>query len=252
MRGIYLLSLMFVASGALAAPPPPALSSASHSAPANVPDNAMRLSQLANPAEHILEIGLKAFEAGMSAELKNNPEDAAFFAANPGLLGEITKVGRLIVRRHFLAAIPGQQRRYAQFYAAKFSPEEIDQLISFYSSPTGAKVVRAMFAGVDLKKLSEGVSPEGKPMVTASQILESKRSSMSGLLDEFDADDWKSLFTFMSEPVHAKLLKVVPEFNQLVADMANEPTPELDAELEKAVQKTTAAYFVRRGAKPKT
>jgi len=212
----------------------------------------MRLSQLANPAEHILEIGLKAFEAGMSAELKNNPEDAAFFAANPGLLGEITKVGRLIVRRHFLAAIPGQQRRYAQFYAAKFSPEEIDQLISFYSSPTGAKVVRAMFAGVDLKKLSEGVSPEGKPMVTASQILESKRSSMSGLLDEFDADDWKSLFTFMSEPVHAKLLKVVPEFNQLVADMANEPTPELDAELEKAVQKTTAAYFVRRGAKPKT
>ena len=223
VRGIYSLGLMLIASGGLAAPAAPTIPSARSTAPFNVPDNAMRLSQLANPAEQMLAAGLKAFEAGIKGELDSNPEDVQFFAENPGLLEEITEVSRPLVRNHFLAVIPGQQRRYAQFYAAKFSADEIDQLLSLYSSPTGAKVVRALYAGVDLKKLTDGRNPEGK--VSANQILEIKRSSMSDLLDKFDADDWKSIFIFMHAPVHAKLMKVVPEFHQLVADMANEPTP---------------------------
>lgn len=122
--------------------------------------------------------------------------------------------------------------------------------MSFYASPTGAKVIRAMYAGVDLGKLAELNGPDGK--VSARQVEELKSTSVSGLVDEFDADDWKSIFTFMSAPVHVKLLKLAPEFNQLVADIGNEPTPELDAALDKVVRDVVAAYFAKRKTKSQT
>ena len=56
----------------------------------------------------------------------------------------------------------------------------------------------------------------------------------------------------MSAPVHAKLLKLAPEFNQLVADIGNEPTPELDAALDKVVREVVADYFAKRKAKSQT
>jgi len=251
VRAFLSLGLIIVSSGAFAAPAPAtALQTAVSSALASVPGNAMRLSQLANPTDKILELGLKAFQAGFDGELKKSPEDAAFFAKNPGLQEAIWEASRPLVRTHLLASIPSQQRRYAEFYTSKFSTDEIDQLVSFYSSPTGTKVIRAMYAGVDLGKLAELSSPGGK--VSARQVEELKSSSMSGLADEFDADDWRSIFTFMSAPVHAKLLKLAPEFNQLVADIGNEPTPELDAALDKVVREVVADYFAKRKAKSQT
>jgi len=195
---------------------------------------------------------MKAFQAGMEGELRKDPDTAAVYARNPGLLDAIAEAGRPIVRKHFAAVVPMQQRRYAEFYAAKFSTEEIDQLIFFYSSPTGTKVIAAMYAGANLGQLFEKAVARKDGNLTAKDVSELNSSATEQLPEKFDAEDWKAMFVFTSTPAYAKLLKVAPEFNQLVADVQNEPDPAMDTELDKAVEAAVGAYMAKRKGKPST
>ena len=214
-----------------------------------IPDNASRLSALLNPADRMVQVGMKAFDAGVDSALKKSPEDAAVYTQNPGLLEAVLDAGRPVMRKHLETAIPTQQRRFAEFYAQKFSAEEIDQLISFYSTPTGAKVVAAIYEGLDLAKLAEGMDREGHLTLTSSQVHDANTSAVSHLPDAFNAEDWEAVLVFSVTPVHAKLTRLAPEFNQLVADIGNEPDPALDAEIDKAVEIAVKAYFAQKKEK---
>lgn len=195
---------------------------------------------------------MKGFQAGIDAELKKNPEEAAVYARNPGLLEAIGDAGRPIVRKHFEASVPVRQERFARFYAEKFSAQELDQLVSFYASPTGAKVIASMYSGVNLPQLLETIDAHKDGSLTAKDVSELNGSATKQLPDQFDADDWKALFIFATTPVHAKLQKLAPEFHQLVADVENEPDPAMDAELDKAVEAAVETYMARRKDKSGT
>jgi len=215
-----------------------------------VPGNALALSSLLNPRDKMLEVGMKAFQTGIDSALKKSPEDAAIYDENPGLLDAVIAAGQPVMRRHMEATIPVQQRRFAQFYAEKFSPDEIDQLIAFYSTRTGTKVIAAMYSGIDLEKLAAAMDDKGNVTLTANQVRDASGAAASHATDDFDAEDWRAVFTFLGTPVHLKLARLAPEFNQVVADVGNEPDPELDAEIEKAVGDAVKTYLEKKPAKP--
>lgn len=254
MRTIEILlgaSLLAAATGGPAAP----AASAGAQQPAaksatEVPQNALKLSRLVNPEDRILQAGMKGFQLGIDAELKRSPENAAIYDRNPGLLEAVIDAGRPVMHKHLLSVIPEQQRRFAQFYAAKFSPEEIDQLIGFYSSPTGAKVLDAMYAGVDIGALVQALAKDENKGFTAKDVGRVNDAAMAGLPDTFDAEDWKTMFTFGAMPVHAKLMRLTPEFNQLVADVENENDASLNSDMNAAIQAAVAAYLSKRESRP--
>ena len=227
----------------------PVVAAPSAAATQSIPDNASRLSAILNPMDKMLQVGMKAFDAGVDSALTKNPEDAAVYTQNPGLLETVLDAGRPVMRKHLETTIPTQQRRFAQFYAQKFSADEIDQLISFYSTPTGAKVVAAIYEGLDLAKLAEGMDKKGNLTLTSNQVHDANTSAVSHLPDAFNAEDWKAVLVFSVTPVHAKLNRLAPEFNQLVADIGNEPDPALDAEIDKAVETAVKAYFAKKKEK---
>jgi hypothetical protein len=206
----------------------------------------MRLSTILNPMDKILEVGERGFRTGIDTALKKNPEDAAVYDENPGLLDAIIDAGLPVMRKHLIATVPLRQRAYAAFYADKFSSEEIDQLSAFYSTPTGAKVVAAMYGGLDLGKLAEGMYKDGNLALTGKAVEEAAAATASHLPDKFDADDWKALFIFSAAPVHAKLVRVGPEFSQLAADLENEPDPAFDAEMDSAINGAVKAYLAKK------
>jgi len=229
-----------------AAPPAPApKSGVSAVAPSHVPEAAERLSRLLNPADKIVELGMKGFDAGVDAELKKKPEDAAVYDKNPGLLDAILVAGRPVRRKHIVAGIPAQQQRFAQFYAEKFSPEEVDQLIAFYSTPTGSKVIDAMYAGGDFSEVIDAMD-KGSGSMKAADVEKVNTSAAAQLPYKFDADDWKAMFAFAATPAHAKLERIAPEFNQLVADVGNAPDPTLEGEMNTAIETAVKAYFAKR------
>ena len=241
-----MLAASLSSSGA-AAPPTQGAKPAT-AAPAALSENALRLSRLVNSSDKMLELGMRGFEGGIQAELKRKPEEAAIYARNPGLLDAILAAARPVMRKHLLAVIPQHQQRFAGFYAGNFTPEEIDQLIAFYSSPTGAKVIDAMYAGMDVGKIvaAAGTTPESP--LTARQVGEFNNSAAATLPDKFDAEDWKAMFIFAASPVRAKLQRLSPALNQLVADVENEPDPAFDADLDKAIERAVKTYLGTKAA----
>jgi hypothetical protein len=220
--------------------------------PAAIPENAVRLSRLLNPEDKLLDVAMRGFQVGIDTTLKKNPDDAALFDQNPGLLNAIVEAGKPIVRKHVVAAIPVQQRRYADFYARKFSVAEIDQLIAFYSTPTGMKVVAAMYDGLDLNKMADTlVTKDGDAKITTDTVGTIAQSAAGRVLPGLDGDDWKALVIFMGTPAYGKLKTVLPELRQLSADVGNEADPAMDAELNKAIEVTVGNYFAARKAKAK-
>jgi len=246
MKSRIVFGAICVSLATLANAAPPAGSVAV--APSAIPDAALRLSRILNPADKIVELGMKGFDAGVNAELKKKPEDAAVYDRNPGLLDAILASGRPVMRSHIMAGIPVQQQRFAQFYAAKFTPDEIDQLIAFYSTPTGTKVVDAMYVGGDFSDVIDAMD-KGSGAMSAAAVEKMNSSAAAQLPDKFDADDWKAMFAFAATPAHAKLERIAPEFNQLVAEVGNAPDPTLESEMNAAIESAVKAYFAQHSAK---
>jgi hypothetical protein len=235
------LALAALSAPLFAAPaaPPAALPAAA------VPEQAMRLSALLNPKAKLLEVGARAFDTGFDGALKSDTETAALLERSPGLREAILAAGRPVVLKKMEAEIPDQQQRYARFYADKFSPAEMDQLIAFYGSATGAKVIDGMYRGADFKKLAESMGKD-KAKITPDALGQVSDSAAEKLLPSFDANDWKALFSFAASPVYAKLQRLTPELQELGARIANQPDPANDAAVEKAVQAAVKEYMAHK------
>jgi hypothetical protein len=236
-------SLAFASANPAAAAPPAAAVAAS---PATVPDNSLRLARLLNPTDKLLDIAMRGFEAGVDAALKKNPEDAAVFDQNPGLLQAIIDAGKPIVRKYVEAGLPAHQQKYAEFYARTFSADEIGQLITFYSSPTGTKVIAGMYSGADLGAFAKTIVEMGDQPVTPEAVHQFTTSAGAKLLPGLDADDWQALFIFAATPAYAKLQATAPEMRQLAADVANQDDPAMNAELDKAVEAAVGEYMAAK------
>ena len=67
---------------------------------------------------------------------------------------------------------------------------------------------------------------------------------------ETEAADWKAFSEFTKSPVFRKVREATPDMLKMTADMANEPNPEFDAELEQVIGKTVQDYFAKADEAP--
>jgi hypothetical protein len=87
---------------------------------------------------------------------------------------------------------------------------------------------------------------KGSGSMKAADVEKMNTSAAAQLPYKFDADDWKAMFAFAATPAHAKLERIAPEFNQLVADVGNAPDPTLEGEMNTAIETAVKAYFAKR------
>jgi len=217
------------------------------SGPASVPDNAVLLSRIVYPQEMVVQLESRAFAATLAFNLKSDPKGAAEFGRYPGLLDAIISAGRVVLQKHVVARAPEAQRQIAQFYAQRFTPAEIDQLISFYSSPTGLKLVAGMYTGTNVKQLTDEFGAGLEKGLTEAQESDLKRRAAIQGQAAFTPEDRKALIAFAATPLHAKLGRVRPEFHALIQSIFVDPT--LDAELSEAVQPAVNDYMAKHDTK---
>jgi hypothetical protein len=144
--------------------------------------------------------------------------------------------------------MPALQNRFAAFYAERFDPAEIDALIDFYGSLTGSKLIEGMYAGADINALLQSIGEDGTDPVTAEEVGKFSRSTVERIMPAFTAADRQALLDFAETPVFKKLSRNLADFQRLMADVANEPSPALDAEIERVVKRTIEDYFARAKA----
>jgi len=212
----------------------------------------MRLSRLLNPPGKLVELSVRALEFGFTAQLERSPDDAALFKQFPGLDRAILDALRPILTRHVTAEIPAIDRRSAEFFAERFSPAELDRLIEFYSSLTGTKLIQGMYAGADLGKLMDGIDKSGNSQLRPGHLDDFTRSTVTRFYPILDKSDEAYLAKFGKTPLFVKLQAALPDFQKLMSELASAPTPELDAEMEKAVDRVVEEFLRRQAGRTST
>lgn len=235
--------LMFGLAFLATAPVAPASAEPTVVAEALRPANAMQLSRMLNPEDKILEASAHAFKTGFKAALANDRDTAAMFDEHPKLLDAIFDAAVPVVQRHVREDVPDLQQKCARFYADKFTAGEIDQLIIFYGSPTGAKLVAGMYAGLDVSKIVEAVGPEGTDPVSNEAIAGMLTSTAMRIMPAFNDEDRQSFLEFMKTPLFLKVRAATPDMMKLMTEIANKPDPDLDAEIELVVTRVVSDYF---------
>lgn len=235
MRSLFIricgLLLMAASSHAIAAPPAPG------SKDAAVREDALELARLLNPADQLISLAGRsfdeAFDKGMAAEGGGEALEKAF----PGMPAELRRAIRETTLADLRADMPAIHRRYAGFFGASFTPEEVAELLAFYRSPTGAKIIQAKFANLDVSKVTDRFAEDPEAKLTAGDVNALNNSAMPGVWKDMSADDVRALMAFALRPVARKLKAAAPQVAQIEAEIANEPDPALDAAIEAASRK---------------
>lgn len=238
-----LFALLLAAAAPAAAPAsPPADGSA-----AALPADASALVVLLNPEQETLEVTWRGFVVGFQTALKADAEQSRFFAEHPGLENAIFTAARPIVERSTRDALPRVRAAQARFFASNFKASELQQLLGFYRSATGEKLIAGMYAGVDLEQLASRVQEDTAGQVSVSDIRTLSTGAARRVLPAFTAEDRATLIRFASLPVFPKLRRLLPEVLKLQADEANRVDPALDAELASAIQRVVEATLASHG-----
>jgi hypothetical protein len=228
----------------LASSSSPGAAAAETGTKAELPSNAMDLSLVLNPKDAMLDLSERAFDAGFTSGAKSDAKAAALFSDNPGLMDKILTATHPVVRKHMAKTIPSMQRRFAIFYGQRFTSSEIDELLGFYRSRAGAKLVAGMYAGADMDSLVGSLGSDGKGVVTAEDMRSFNHSTTKRILPVFTDADRKAILDFMDQAAFAKLTKVLPDFQKLLADVANEPpSAAMEADIESTVERAMEEYF---------
>ena len=199
--------------------------------------DALELARLLNPAETLIEMAGRSFDQAFQQGLTQGGETAALEKEHPGLVDELRKATRDVMIADLRADMPALHRRYARFFSDQFTPAEIAELTGFYRSPTGAKIIAAKFANIDVSGLVAKVSEDPNAKVSTGDIEAMNKGAVSTMWKGMTADDVRSVLSFGLRPVARKLKAAAPAMAQIETEIANEADPALDAAIEQATQK---------------
>lgn len=235
--------LLAAAEPAAPSPPPsPSVQAADEALRAD----AMELARVLNPEGPMIEMAVANFGASMRSVMETSDEYRTLEKEYPGISEALVEAMIQAMRADLVAGMPALRRRYARFYAEQFSPGETAQLIGFYSSKAGQRLIAAKFSKLDAKPLMSEFAEAPDTQVSKQHIRDLNRAATNSILPEMSSEDRAALLEFAKQPVFIKLTKARGAFEQLEAEIANEPDPELDQALEAA----TNAVFLKFTGEP--
>ncbi|HEU0310149.1 MAG TPA: DUF2059 domain-containing protein [Sphingomicrobium sp.] len=204
--------------------------------------DALELARLLNPEEPMVELARRGFDQAFDQGLAGNGEVEELEREHPGFLAELRGATRDALVEDLRSDMPSIHRRYARFFSARFTPDEIAELTDFYKSPAGARIIEAKFANLDISGLVGKVAENEDAKVSAADIEAINDGATSGMWKGMTAADMKSVLLFGLRPVARKLQEAAPAIAEIETEIANEPDSGLDAAIEAASRKVYDRY----------
>jgi hypothetical protein len=147
-----------------------------------------------------------------------------------------------ITNRSMRERLPELHQRQAALYASHFSATELDTLIAFYRSPTGAKLIATTMTSLKPKAIIAEASQSEDFKFSAQAALKDVRATVPDTLKVMDATDKAVLMRFAQSGVAPKMRALAPKTQQLAIDWMNEEAPWEGAEIEKALERVFARF----------
>ena len=238
-----LLALFLVAAAPVAAfatpTPPPA-------AEVPVRADAVELVRVLNPEGLMADMVVRSFADSMRSVIDGSEDYHVLEKEYPGISEALIEAMSKVMRADFIADQPALRLRYARFYADRFSPDETAQLMRFYSSSAGQRLVKAKFSKLDATPMVGEFVEAPDTQVSKDHIRDLNRAATLSIIGDISREDRATLMEFAKQPVFVKLGQARGAIEQLEAAIANEADPELD----KALDAATNAVFLKFTGKP--
>jgi len=181
--------------GGLAVAPAPDKPAPSTNEAAVRPD-ALELSQLLNPTEPLIALAGKSFDQAFDKGLTAEGGTEELENEHPGIVAALRAAVRDTAMADFRADMPALHRRYAAFFAETFTPQETAELIGFYRSPVGAKIIQAKFANIDVSGLTEKFAKDADAKMSVEDVTALRNNAVGGIWKDMSAEDVQALMLF--------------------------------------------------------
>lgn len=238
-----MIGLTLATSLALAAPVPAQQSPATSTVSSAISERALKLAAILNSDAIIIGSTSDAEALDLLRQLWGSREGLAEMETkNPGITLALARELLPIIDRSSRERLPELHRRQAALYAANFTAAELDTLIAFYSSPTGAKLIASMQASIKPKAIIAEASQSEDFKFGAQSALKDIRATIPDIMKTMDASDKAALIRFAQSGVAPKMRALSPKTQQLAIDWMNEEAPWEGAEMEKAIERVLARF----------
>lgn len=178
------------------------------------------------------------------------------FAANPDFVelesrfsgisaAYIAKLSPLIIDA-VIPKLPELWARIGPVYARSFTESELRELLNFYRSPTGTRMIEVIGRRGDFTRLlNEAIqTPDAK--ISAESLRSGVDVGIRSIGSELSAADKAEIQRLESSPLAPKMLAIRPEITEITADWGNEPSPDNEAKIEAVTKAFFEGYFKDR------
>lgn len=238
-----LLALLLMAGVASSATTPEAVTSAAAAEPREA---ALVLSRILNSEANIIGSSVEdAKSLALAQELMTSqPDLVQLEKAHPGIGVALAQAIIPITNRSMRERLPELQRRQALLYGATFSDAELATLTDFYSSPTGRKLIAAMFASLKPTAMVAEARTSPDFTISSASVLSDIHATQKDIMAQMDANDQLELIKLGTSGLAARLKEMGTKTQALTLTWMNETAPWEDAATSKAAGKVMKRFHV--------
>jgi hypothetical protein len=166
--------------------------------------------QQASPAEQLVVLLLpddklvdtvsRIIDALVSDDSNISPERRALFAAYPGLKQDVVALIRTDIAAMMLKDLPSLHVELTGVISAELTPAELQQTLTFFTSPTGRKMLSQIYAGLAASNTVDEQEARNKAMAT--------------MMASLTPEDYPALAAFGQSSAGPKLKTLSPRIQQ--------------------------------------
>lgn len=242
-------SALLAACGAALLLAPATASAQATPAPAPAIDPARKalayeLAQLLSGEAIVMTQVRRVFADALPKGLIADPNIAALEKERPGVVKAMIAAMEPVILRHMKIELPRLWERVTPIYAT-LGESDLREAMAFYRSPTGARVIDIMMAEVDYAPLFRGMAESGDYEVRSEDVNATLMTGASKVSAGLTPEQRAATVAFGASPAGRRIIALTPQVNAAMLTWTNEPSPALDAELEKVAVAALTDFMAR-------
>jgi len=174
--------------------------------------------------------------------LAANPTFAAAERQHPGITSDFLAAMGGVIAEGTITRLPALWARLEPIFSQSFTTAELRTLVDFYTSPTGARLIKTMGEGADYSQMLGNMVSDGNHKVTTEDLRAGIQSGAAVVIRTATPEDMKTMQALAATSAGKKLLVVNQQAQAEAAAWGNEADPQLNAQVIKAVQGVFAKY----------
>ena len=214
-------------------------------------DKARALLALSHPSELVLDANMRGWEAGIAKATAMAPGVDQLEAKYPGIVKAAIEAARPAAREFCAAFAQRSIALMAGVVADRLTAAELDEALSFFRTPAGGKMVRAMLGNIDTKTMvndmhARAQAANGEPIVTVENVNRATQAAIRTTFAQTPAEEQVAIMRFGVSPAGKKMFAAIAEADQQILVLVNKPDPAWMAQQNETITRAMVEFVDRK------